>query len=84
MSVPSSELGPTIPFPASDCVSTKGGRDQHSLAGEGVEGPNFGRLDRKLGTLFTLWNLIYRENLVFKITYNIGLSLCVMHYFIKG
>jgi hypothetical protein len=43
MSVPSSELGPPSPPPqasVSPSLDPKGGGGQHSLAGEGVGGPN--------------------------------------------
>jgi hypothetical protein len=33
----------------------KGGGEQLSLAGKGVGDPQFGRLDRRPGTLYTLW-----------------------------
>ncbi len=45
------------PFPASECVSPldpKGGK-QHSLAGEGLGRTQFGRMERKPDTLYTLW-----------------------------
>ncbi len=42
MSVPSSELGPLTPFSARECVSPRGPKwgERHSLAGEGVGGPD--------------------------------------------
>ncbi len=61
MSVPSSELGPPPPTPqasVSPPLRPKGG--QHSLAGKGV-GVQFGRLDRKVGALYTLWAKGRRE-----------------------
>jgi hypothetical protein len=38
LSLQSSELGPTTPSPAGECVPTGG--ETHSLAGEGLEDPN--------------------------------------------
>jgi hypothetical protein len=58
-----SELGPPTPSPASECVSLIGskGGEQHSLAGErGDGGSQLGRLDRKPGTLYTLWDEVKR------------------------
>ncbi len=56
MHVPSSELGPPTPSPASECApppGTKGGA--HSPAGEGVGESQFQRLEKRLSTLSTLW-----------------------------
>ncbi len=50
MSVPSSELGPTTPSPASKCVPLEpnGGGGGHSrLRVKGMEGSEFGRQARK-------------------------------------
>ncbi len=58
MSVPSSELAPTAPSPG-----TKWGR-QHSLAGEGTEGSQFGRPERKPGTLFALCIELFKNSYV--------------------
>ncbi len=57
VSVPSSELAPPAPYPASECVppwNHRGGR-AHSLGGEGVERSWFGRLEKKPITLSTVW-----------------------------
>ncbi len=51
VSVPSSELGPPVLLPH---WTQKG--EQHSLAVEGV-GAQFGRLERKPDTLYTLWTI---------------------------
>ncbi len=65
MSVPSSKLAPPAPSPASECVpplEPKGG--QHLLRVRGW-GSQFGRLDRKSGTLSTLWiSIILKCNLL--------------------
>ncbi len=58
MSVPSSELGPPYPSPASSCVPPPDQRREgtHSPAVEGVEGGFlFGRIKKKPTTLSTLW-----------------------------
>jgi hypothetical protein len=56
VSVLSSELGPPTHSPASKGVPPPGtkGVGQHSPAGEGVGRTQFGRLERKSGTLSTL------------------------------
>ena len=58
MSVPSLELGPPTPSPASECVSPLGPKEgeQHSLADEGAK---FRQIDRKPGTLYILWGKLY-------------------------
>jgi hypothetical protein len=58
VSVPSSELGHLHPLPRKRvCFPPWSQRweEQHSLAGEGFGGTRFGRLERKPGTLYTLW-----------------------------
>ncbi len=54
---------PLPPSHASECVAPlgpNGVREQHSLGGEGV-GTQFGRLDRKPGTLYTLWTALLKQ-----------------------
>ena len=48
---------PPIQSPASECVPWTKGRGTHSPAGEGVGGggSQFGRLEKRLRTLSTLW-----------------------------
>ncbi len=55
MSVPSSELAPHAHTPASKCVPHLEPGGQHPLVGEGAGGGHFGRLERKPGTLYSLW-----------------------------
>ncbi len=55
MYVPSSELDPPTPSPASECVFPLDpkGRGQDSFVDEGVGGTQFGRLDRRA------WHSVY-------------------------
>jgi hypothetical protein len=55
VSVPSSELGPPAPYPASECVPPLGQKGRtHSPAGEGVGGPNSDDLKKKPSTQSSL------------------------------
>jgi hypothetical protein len=49
--VPSSELGPPTPFYASECVSSLGPKGGGATLPSGT----FGRMERKPGTLYTLF-----------------------------
>jgi hypothetical protein len=61
VSVPSLELGPPTPSPASECVSPLGPKEgeQHSLADEGAQ---FRQIDRKPGTLYILYKIYIPEH----------------------
>ena len=56
MSAPSSELGHPTPSPASECVSPFGPKERRNSTALRVRGrgTQFGRLERKPGTLYTL------------------------------